>query len=95
MKVVIQLQDIFLEQDPELKDNLLPDLRKEQETSSVGAENQIFKIVLEEKWFPRKETPKTFAELFKGTNIKPEIDKNGNQTWNFKATFKQETLKKL
>ena len=43
-----------LEQDPELKDNLLPDLRKKQETSSVGAENQIFKIVLDEKWRPNK-----------------------------------------
>ena len=44
----------FLEQDPRFKDNLLPDLRKEQETSSVGAENQIFKIVLDEKWRPNK-----------------------------------------
>ena len=43
-----------LEQDPRFKDNLLPDLRKEQETSSVGAENQIFKIVLDEKWRPNK-----------------------------------------
>ena len=44
----------FLEQDLGLKDNLLPDLRKEQETSSVGAENQIFKIVLDEKCRPNK-----------------------------------------
>ena len=44
----------FLEQDPELKSKLLPDLRKEQETSSVGAENQIFKIVLDEKCRPNK-----------------------------------------
>ena len=43
-----------LEQDPRFKDNLLPDLRKKQETSSVGAENQIFKIVLDEKWIPNK-----------------------------------------
>ena len=43
-----------LEQDPELKDNLLPDLRKKQETSSVGVGNQIFKIVLDEKWIPNK-----------------------------------------
>ena len=43
-----------LEQDPRFKDNLLPDLRKEQETSSVGAENQIFKIVLDEKWISNK-----------------------------------------
>ena len=44
----------FSEQDPELKDNLLPDLRKKQETSSVGAEKQIFKIVLDEKWISNK-----------------------------------------
>ena len=44
----------FLEQDPELKDKLLPDLRKKQETPSVGAENQIFKIVLDEKCRPNK-----------------------------------------
>ena len=44
----------FLEQNPRFKDNLLPDLRKKQETSSVGAENQIFKIVLDEKWRPKK-----------------------------------------
>ena len=44
----------FLEQAPELKEHLLPELRKKQETSSVGAENQIFKIVLDEKWRPNK-----------------------------------------
>ena len=44
----------FLEQDPEFKSKLLPDLRKKQETSSVGAENQIFKIVLDEKWISNK-----------------------------------------
>ena len=44
----------FLEQDPEFKSKLLPDLRKKQETSSVGAENQIFKIVLDEKCRPNK-----------------------------------------
>ena len=44
----------FLEQDPRFKDTLLPDLRKKQETSSVGAENQIFKIVLDEKWISNK-----------------------------------------
>ena len=44
----------FLEQDPRFKDNLLPDLRKKQETSSVGIGNQIFKIVLDEKWSPKK-----------------------------------------
>ena len=44
----------FLEQDPELKGNLLPDLRKKQETPSVGVGNQIFKIVLDEKWIPNK-----------------------------------------
>ena len=43
-----------LEQDPRFKDTLLPDLRKKQETSSVGAENQIFKIVLDEKCRPNK-----------------------------------------
>ena len=43
-----------LEQDPRFKDTLLSDLRKKQETSSVGAENQIFKIVLDEKWIPNK-----------------------------------------
>ena len=43
-----------LEQDPRFKDTLLPDLRKKQETPSVGAENQIFKIVLDEKWIPNK-----------------------------------------
>ena len=43
-----------LEQAPELKEHLLPELRKEQETSSVGAENQIFKIVLDEKCRPNK-----------------------------------------
>ena len=43
-----------LEQDPRFKDTLLPDLRKEQETSSVGVGNQIFKIVLDEKWIPNK-----------------------------------------
>lgn len=44
----------FLEQDPEFKGKLLPDLRKKQETPSVGAENQIFKIVLDEKCRPNK-----------------------------------------
>ena len=44
----------FLEQDLRFKDNLLPDLRKKQETPSVGAENQIFKIVLDEKCRPNK-----------------------------------------
>ena len=43
-----------LEQDPRFKDNLLPDLRKKQETPSVGVGNQIFKIVLDEKWRPNK-----------------------------------------
>ena len=43
-----------LEQDPRFKDTLLPDLRKKQETSSVGVGNQIFKIVLDEKWRPNK-----------------------------------------
>ena len=43
-----------LEQDPRFKDNLLPDLRKGQETSSVGVGNQIFKIVLDEKCRPNK-----------------------------------------
>ena len=43
-----------LEQDPRFKDTLLSDLRKKQETSSVGAENQIFKIVLDEKWISNK-----------------------------------------
>ena len=43
-----------LEQDPRFKDTLLPDLRKKQETSSVGVGNQIFKIVLDEKWIPNK-----------------------------------------
>lgn len=43
-----------LEQDPRFKDTLLPDLRKKQETSSVGIGNQIFKIVLDEKWSPKK-----------------------------------------
>ena len=43
-----------LEQAPELKDNLLPDLRKKQETPSVGVGNQIFKIVLDEKCRPNK-----------------------------------------
>ena len=44
----------FLEQAPELKEHLLPELRKKQETPSVGAENQIFKIVLDEKCRPNK-----------------------------------------
>ena len=44
----------FLEQDPRFKDTLLPDLRKKQETFSVGVGNQIFKIVLDEKWIPNK-----------------------------------------
>lgn len=44
----------FLEQDLGLKDSLLPDLRKKQETPSVGVGNQIFKIVLDEKWRPNK-----------------------------------------
>ena len=44
----------FLEQDPRFKDNLLPDLRKRQETPSVGVGNQIFKIVLDEKCRPNK-----------------------------------------
>ena len=43
-----------LEQDPRFKDTLLPDLRKKQETSSVGVGNQIFKIVLDEKCRPNK-----------------------------------------
>ena len=43
-----------LEQDPRFKDTLLPDLRKKQETPIVGAENQIFKIVLDEKCRPNK-----------------------------------------
>ena len=43
-----------LEQDPRFKDTLLPELRKKQETPSVGAEKQIFKIVLDEKWRPNK-----------------------------------------
>ena len=44
----------FLEQAPELKEHLLPDLRKKQETPSVGVGNQIFKIVLDEECRPNK-----------------------------------------
>ncbi len=33
--------------------------------------------------------PKTFSELFKGTGIEPQTDKEGNITWNFKATKKE------
>ena len=44
----------FLEQAPELKEHLLLELRKKQETPSVGVGNQIFKIVLDEKCRPNK-----------------------------------------
>ena len=38
--------------------------------------------------------PKTFKELFKGTNIKPEIDEKGNINYHFKAVkkTKEETM---
>lgn len=37
-----------------------------------------------------EDKPKTFAELFKGTGIEPKKDKEGNITYSFKATKKEQ-----
>jgi hypothetical protein len=41
----------------------------------------------------KKETPKTFKELFANTGIEPTTNENGNIQYNFKATIKEKPKK--